>query len=68
MNLLQLNPSVPVLTPKGKGRAIVLIDYGEDHHLMWVCAIDDTGEIWTYRNPEVRVHANTTLGTKTVPL
>lgn len=26
--LLQLNPSIPVITPKGSGEAVVLIDYG----------------------------------------
>jgi len=28
MNLLQLNPPIPVITPKGKAMAHVLIDYG----------------------------------------
>ena len=28
MTLLQLNPPLPLVTPKGKGLAYVLIDYG----------------------------------------
>ncbi len=68
MTHLQLSPSIPVLCPKGKGRAFILIDYGEDHHLMWVVAVDATGEIWTYSNPHVRVQSNTTLDTYAAPV
>ena len=55
--ILQLNPTIPVETPLGKGLAHFLIDYGEEHHLMWVC-VQDTGEIWTWENPKVRVQPN----------
>jgi hypothetical protein len=65
MVMLRLDPSLPVTTPLGPGRAFVLLDYSEDHHLFWVCAIDATGEIWTYPNPKIRVQANPTLGTET---
>ena len=64
--ILQLNPPIPVSTPKGDGLAWVLIDYGAEHHLMWVVAIDATGELWTYQNPEVRAVKNITMGRKTV--
>jgi hypothetical protein len=60
----RLDPTIPVVCPRGKGRAFMLIDYSEDHHLMWVIALDDTGEIWTYANPKVRVQSNETLDTK----
>ena len=60
--ILQLNPCIPVVTPKGKGMAWALIDYGPEHNLMWVVAIDSSGEIWTYGNPEVRAQKNITLG------
>ena len=62
MNLLQLNPPIPVVTPKGKGWAHVLIDYSQEHHLVWVCFQDDTGECWSWQNRDVRIQANPTLG------
>lgn len=60
--ILQLNPTIPLKTPKGKGQALALIDYGSEHNLLWVTAIDDTGEIWTFPNPEVRAQKNITMG------
>ena len=60
--ILQLNPTIPLTTPKGNGQALALIDYGSEHDLMWVTAIDETGEIWTFPNPEVRAQKNITMG------
>jgi hypothetical protein len=60
--MLQLNPPIPVLTPKGKGYAHVLIDYSQEHDLYWVCFIDETGECWTYNNKEIKLQTNITLG------
>jgi hypothetical protein len=64
MNILQLNPPIPLNTPKGPGLAWLVIDYGAEHNLMWTVAIDETGEIWTFANPEVRAQKNITLGRK----
>jgi len=59
----QLNPPVPLsVLGKGKGQAIAVIDYGPEHHLVWVTAIDETGEIWCAPNPKVRMQSNWTLG------
>ncbi len=33
--MLQLNPPIPVDTPKGPALAIVLLDYGPDYDLLW---------------------------------
>ena len=63
MSFTQLNPTLPVTVEgKGKGYAFAVIDYGEEHHLIWVVAIDGSGEIWSASNPKVRVQANWTLG------
>ncbi len=43
-----------------KGLAYFLIDYHVDHHLMWVCFMDN-GECWTYQNPEIRLCENITM-------
>lgn len=61
MSMLQLNPPIPVKTPKGKGLAHVLIDYGPEFDLFWVCFLDN-GECWTYSNKEIRSQENVTLG------
>ena len=60
--ILQLNPPIPVETPKGPGMAHLVIDYGVEHNLFWVVFIDATGECWTYKNPEIRAQKNITLG------
>jgi len=39
-----------------------LIDYGFEHHLMWVCFQDETGECWTWSNMDIRMPPNTTAG------
>lgn len=62
MRLLQLDPPIPLLTPKGKGNAHVLIDYGAEHHLLWVVFQDETGECWSWQNKDVRLQANHTYG------
>jgi len=62
MTFTQLAPTVPVSTPHGKGYALAVIDYGQEHHLLWVVASDDDGAIWTVANPDVRVRPNETMG------
>ena len=47
---------------KGAGYAFAFIDYGQEHNLIWVTAINDTGEIWCAPNPRVRLQANWTMG------
>lgn len=60
--MLQLDPTIPMMTPRGPGYALFVVDYSQEHHLMWVVALDDGGEIWMFENPEVRVQSNFTLG------
>lgn len=60
--LLQLNPPLPLLTPKGKAWAHLVIDYGPEADLMWICFQDEDGACWTWCNREVRIQANATLG------
>jgi hypothetical protein len=60
--LTQLNPPLPLLTPKGKGWAHLVIDYGPEADLMWVCFQDEDGACWTWCNRDVRIQPNATLG------
>jgi hypothetical protein len=62
MMLSQLNPPLPLLTPKGKAWAHLVIDYGPEADLMWVCFQDEDGACWTWCNRDVRIQANATLG------
>ncbi len=59
----QLDPSIPVtIIGKGDGYAFAVIDYGQEHNLIWVTALNDTAEIWCAPNPLVRMKANWTMG------
>jgi hypothetical protein len=62
--MLQLNPPLPVVTPNGKALAHVLIDYGPEHDLLWVC-FEENGQCWTWRNQEIRADRNITFGRNT---
>lgn len=63
MSLTQLNPTIPVyVIGKGEGFALAVIDYGQEHNLIWVTAINATGEIWCAPNPKVRLGSNWTMG------
>jgi hypothetical protein len=57
----QLNPPLPVITPKGAAWAHLVIDYGPEADLLWVCFQDDTGECWTWNNRDIRIQPNITL-------
>jgi len=60
--LLQLNPPIPVITPKGTGLAMLIVDYGAEHNLMWTVFLDANGECWTYPNHQIRAQKNITMG------
>ncbi len=63
MSFTQLNSPIPVyVVGKGKALALAVIDYGPEHNLIWVSAMDDSGEVWCVPNPEIRMQANWTLG------
>ena len=63
MTFTQLDPTLPMIVEgKGSGYALAVIDYGPEHHLIWVVAIDATGEIWSVSNPQVRMQPNWTMG------
>lgn len=64
-SIIQLNPTIPLITPKGEGYAHFVIDYGQEHYLKWVVFIDETGECWTYETPLIRISHNHTMGRDT---
>jgi len=60
--ILQLNPTIPIIriSDRMNGYALVIIDYSQEHHLLFVCAMDN-GEIWTLNNKEIRIQKNISL-------
>lgn len=61
--LTQLNPPIPLhVLGRGDGYALAVIDYGQEHNLLWVTAITATGEIWCAPNPQVRMQPNWSMG------
>lgn len=60
--ILQLDPNIPIRTPKGDAQAIGWLDYSEEHDLMWICFLDSTGECWIFPNSEIRAFENYTVG------
>lgn len=60
--ITRIDPPLPVETPKGKGLAHFLIDYGIENNFYWIVFINETGECWTYPNPLIRMEKNITLG------
>jgi len=59
---IQLNPPLPFWTPKGFAHAHVMLDYGPDHDLLWVCFSVADGLCWTYQNKDIRMVDNETMG------
>jgi len=64
--ILQLNPSIPVNTPKGTGEAILIIDYGKEDDILWTVFLDETGQCWTFNNKEIRAIKNVSIGRENV--
>ncbi|GGC35666.1 hypothetical protein GCM10011371_23800 [Novosphingobium marinum] len=65
----QLSPAIPLhVLERGDGLAVGVIDYGEEHDLIWVTAIDATGEVWCAPNHKVRFGKNWTMGRGENPL
>jgi len=62
MKILQLDPPIPLDTPRGPGIAHLVIDYGLEQNLMWTVFLDENGECWTFSNPEIRAQKNITIG------
>ena len=60
--MIQINPTIPLITPKGKGFAHFLIDYSQEHDLLWVVFLNDSGQCWTFPNSEIRIDNNYSLG------
>ena len=63
--ILQLNPMIPIIrkSDKMKGYAFLIIDYSQEHYILFVCCLDN-GDIWTLNNTEISIQENQSLGRK----
>ena len=63
--MLQLEPMIPIkrVSDNMEGYAFLVIDYSQEHDLLFTCAMDD-GEIWTLNNKELRFCKNISLDRK----
>ena len=55
--ILQLNPTIDVLTPNGDGTAMFIIDYGPDVNSVWLVR-HQGGKVLHYYSDDVRVYGN----------
>lgn len=62
MTILQLNPPIPLETPKGAGQAHFLVDYSLEQDLFWIVFLDDTGQSWMFPNHQIRADKNISIG------
>lgn len=61
--MLQLNPMIPIIRRSDgmKGFAFLVIDYSQEHYLLFVCAMED-GQIWSLDNRQLSLQNNPSLG------
>lgn len=64
--IIQLSPTIPIITPKGTAIAHFIVDDGIEHDFKWICFIDSTGECWTFRNRFIRAQKNITEGRENI--
>jgi hypothetical protein len=60
--ITQLNPPLPLHTPKGPGWAHFVLDHGVEADLMWVVFLDEDGSCWSVPNGDIRMAWNWSLG------
>jgi len=62
--MLQLSPELPFWHEPSAQLcfAFLVIDYTPDHDLLWVCKMQNSGEIWCVANKELRAVENISLG------
>ncbi len=58
--ILQLNPTILVDTPLGRGHAIFLVDYGQHQNTCWVVALESNGVVKHFDSNDIIVTTNYT--------
>lgn len=58
--ILQLNPTILVETPLGRGQALFLIDYGMHQNTCWVVALEKDGVVKHFDCNDILISTNFT--------
>jgi hypothetical protein len=60
--ILQMNPSILVETPLGRGHALFIIDYGMHQNTCWVVALQKDGVVKHFDCNDIIIATNFTYG------
>jgi hypothetical protein len=58
----EIQQTIFVDTPHGKGQALFLIDYGLHQNTIWVVTLKEDGRIKHYDSNQINVEVNHTIG------
>lgn len=58
----RIDPEIWVETPKGSALAYFLIDYGPSINSIWLCRLDDTGDVIHVDSSEIKLYGNPMWG------
>jgi hypothetical protein len=61
MNITEVEQQIEVETPRGRGRIWLVTDYGSEIEKIFTILLHN-GEIWEYRNNDIRLTSNITMG------
>ena len=62
MIIFEPKEHLEVTTIKGKGRIWLVTEYGSEIEKILTVIINDTGDIWEFKNKDVKVTYNNTMG------
>ncbi len=60
--IVQLDPTIPLDSPRGPGYAHFLMDFGQEHFSLFGVFLDQTGQFWWFSQKEVTIQLNITMG------
>lgn len=61
MNVIEVQQQIEVETPRGRGRIWLVTEYGSEIEKVFTILLHN-GEIWEYKNNDIRLTSNTTMG------
>lgn len=59
--MLEFNNPVPVVTPRGNGYAIYVVNSGTFENDIWTVALEDGGDILHFRSDQIKMYKNATF-------
>ena len=61
MNIIEVEQQIEVETPRGRGRIWLVTEYGSEIEKIFTILLHN-GEIWEYKNNDIRLTSNITMG------